>query len=81
MTLFTIIGLCGVVTVILAYGLMTAGKIAAQSKPYQWLNVIGTACILTSLVEQWNLPAFVANMAWISIGFYSLFQLYRKRAA
>jgi len=82
MTVFSLIGLMGVVTVILAYGLMTAGKIAAQSKPYQWLNVAGTACILISLIEQWNLPAFVANMAWIAIGFYSLYKLYtQKRAA
>ncbi len=81
MTLYTIIGLMGVVTVIAAYALMTANKIAAQSTIYQWLNVIGTAGILISLTDQWNLPAFVANTAWISIGIYSLIQLYRKRMA
>lgn len=80
MLLTTLIGLVGVFTVIIAYGLMTAGKISAQSKPYQWLNVLGTAGILISLIDQWNLPAFIANAAWIMIGIFSLIRLYRRTA-
>lgn len=80
MSIFTILGLLGVVIVLIAYGMMTAGKWAANSARYQWLNVIGTAGLLISLIGQWNLPAFVANALWILIGVVSLVRIYRKKA-
>ena len=73
------IGLLGVGLVIFAYALLAAGKLAAASDRYQWLNVAGTACILLSLIGQWNLPAFIANAAWILIGFAALRRNARKR--
>ncbi len=79
MTLPTIIGMFGVLTVLIAYGAMTLGRIASDSLQYQWLNIIGTAGILISLIDQWNLPAYVANVAWIGIGALSLVRIYRKK--
>ena len=81
MTLYSIIGLIGVATVIAAYALMTSGKLAASTARYQWLNVCGTLLILVSMVEQWNLPAFIANILWVAIGAYSLVKIYKARAA
>ncbi len=81
MTLTTMIGLLGVVGVLVAYGLMTLGKWRADSARYQWLNVIGTSGILVSLIGQWNVAAFVANVAWISIGLLSLVRIYKRRKA
>lgn len=78
---YALIGLCGVGTVIVAYALMTAGKLEASSKRYQWMNVLGTAGILVSMISQFNLPAFIANAAWIMIGIVSLVQIYRKQRA
>jgi hypothetical protein len=40
---------------------------------------MGTAGILASLMSAWNLPAFVANTAWIMIGIVSLVRIYRKK--
>lgn len=79
MSFFTIIGLLGVATVLIAYGMMTAGRWQASSAIYQWLNVIGTSGILASLITSWNLPAFVANVLWITIGVVSLVRIYRKK--
>lgn len=81
MTLPTLIGILGVIGVLVAYGLMTAGRWAADSARYQWLNVIGTTGILTSLIDAWNVAAFVANTAWIAIGIVSLVRIYRKKKA
>lgn len=79
--LTTFIGLLGVATVLVAYGMMTAGKWSAGSARYQWLNVIGTAGILVSLIGAWNLPAFIANSAWIAIGILSLVRVYRRKSS
>jgi hypothetical protein len=81
MTLTTMIGLLGVVGVLVAYGLMTLGKWRADSARYQALNVIGTAGILVSLIDQWNVAAFVANVAWIAIGVLSLVRIYKRQKA
>lgn len=77
--LLTGIGFVGVGLVLIAYALMTAGKLRANAPLYQWLNVSGTAGILLSLLGQWNLPAFLTNVAWISIGIASLIRIYRRR--
>lgn len=80
-SVYVTIGLAGVVLVLIAYGLLASGRVAADSARYQWLNVVGTAGILASLVGQWNLAAFVANVAWIAIGLWALVRIYRKRGA
>lgn len=79
--LYVSLGLAGVAGVLFAYGMMTAGKWRADSARYQLTNVLGTTGILLSLLGQWNLPAFIANVAWICVGLYSLLRLYRKRRA
>ena len=66
--------------VLLAYGLLSTGRVAADSARYQWLNIIGTAGILISLLGQWNVAAFVANVAWILIGIVALVRQTRKRS-
>ena len=78
-SIYTIIGLTGVAGVLYAYGMMTAGKWVANNPRYQWTNVIGTTGILVSLIGQWNLPAFIANAAWITIGGLSLIRIYKRK--
>jgi hypothetical protein len=79
--LLTAIGVAGVVVTVLAYALLSLGKLDADRASYQWINVLGTACILLSLIVQWNLPAFLANAAWIVIGLIGLWRIYRKKPA
>jgi len=67
--IFIAIGLIGVVINLIAYGLLTAGKLRAGELRYQVINVVGTTGILLSLVAQWNLPVFIANTAWFIIAF------------
>lgn len=64
---FTAIGLMGVVVNLIAYGLLTAGRLQAGALRYQLINVLGTTGILLSLIAQWNLPVFLCNIAWLLI--------------
>ena len=79
-SVYVSIGMGGVLIVLLAYGLLSTGRVAADSARYQWLNIIGTAGILISLLGQWNVAAFVANVAWILIGIVALVRQTRKRS-
>ncbi len=78
---FIFLGILGALTVIAAYGLLAAGKLQSGEAHYQWMNVLGTAGILISLITQWNLASFVANTAWLLIGLVGLVRIYCKRSA
>ena len=77
--LLTDAGLAGVVLVLIAYGLITTGKVGADNPKFQLLNIVGTCGILLSLLTQWNLPAFIANVAWLVIGLFALIKHYRHK--
>ena len=36
-----IIGWAGALLILAAYGLLTAGKLQANTRAYQWMNVVG----------------------------------------
>lgn len=72
---FTVLGLLGVAINLVAYGLLTAGKLRAGELRYQVVNALGTTGILLSLVAQWNLPVFVANVAWLAIALIGIMRI------
>lgn len=76
-SLATIIGLVGVAVNLAAYGMLSSGKLKASDALYQYLNIAGTTGLLISLFAQWNLPSFVANMAWLLIGIVGLIRIRR----
>lgn len=81
MTLFTILGLVGVFTNLLAYGLLTSGRLRANDVRYQLINIAGTTGILISLITQYNLPILVLNIAWLAIGIVGLARILLLRRA
>jgi len=76
---FTILGLLGVAINLVAYGLLTAGKLRADTLAYQGINVCGTTGILLSLIAQWNLPVFIGNVAWLLIALVGLARIILKQ--
>lgn len=79
--LLVAIGLIGVVIVLAAYGLLTTGRLNAADRRYPIMNLIGSGCILASLVAQWNLAGFLANSAWFVIALISLVRGLRAKGA
>jgi hypothetical protein len=67
-----VIGWAGAVLILLAYWLLSAGKLDAQSKLYQWMNIIGAAAFI--LNSGWNgaYPSAVLNVVWVGIGVWAL---------
>ncbi len=72
------LGLTGVVLVLLAYGLVSAGKLQATEQRYQLINIVGTIGVLISLMVQWNLSSFLLNAAWLVIGIVGVLRMGRK---
>jgi hypothetical protein len=77
-SLFTGLGLVGVVVVLVAYGLLTSGRLRAEDVRYPLLNLLGALLLLVSLIAQWNLAGFIANSMWFLIALVSLWRLRRQ---
>ena len=77
--LFETAGWSGGGLIIAAYGLLTAGKLAAEGAAYQWLNVVGAVGV--GLNGWWNgaLPSVALNLVWAGIGLVALKRVGRAR--
>ena len=73
----TLLGIAGVVVNLIAYGLLSSGRLGATDLRYQLMNIMGTIGILLSLFVQWNLSSFVLNVAWLLIGIVGVIRIYR----
>ena len=70
-----IIGWSGALMLLGGYGLLTAGKIAANSRMYQGLNVIGALCFIINSGYNGAIPSATVNVIWMAIGLASFWQL------
>jgi hypothetical protein len=77
-----VIGWAAAMTMLVAYMLLTMGRLASHSARYQWLNILsGTGFVLNS---GWNgaYPSAALNLVWMGIGLYGLIRsAHRKPVA
>ena len=72
-------GWAGAVLILLAYLLITAGKLTGQSATYQWMNVFGAAGFIVNGWWHGALPSAVLNVIWMLIGGVALWRIAAKR--
>ena len=76
----TIVGLVGTLLVLAAFFLLQARKLHGNGMVYQLMNALGALGVAVSLVfGQFNLPAFLLEVAWLAISIYGL--AYGRRIA
>ncbi|HKT18157.1 MAG TPA: hypothetical protein VJR47_08955 [Stellaceae bacterium] len=78
--LYAGIGFIGVVLVLGGYFANQRGRLAAEDWRFPAVNLAGSCLILVSLVDRWNLPSFVINLAWAAISVLGLVNGARARA-
>ena len=73
-----IVGWLGAALILLAYALLTAGRIQAQSFAYQGMNVLGAAGFIVN--SGWNgaIPSAALNVVWAGIGLFAILRLARR---
>ena len=76
-----IIGWLAALLILAAYGLLTAGKLEAQSRAYQWMNVFGAAGFI--LNSGWNgaIPSAALNVVWAGIGLAALWRIAHRKGS
>ena len=76
--LIDIVGWIGAGLILLAYGLLTAGKLQARSVAYQGMNVIGALGFIANGWYHGAMPSAVLNIIWAGIGLVALWKIRQK---
>ena len=76
-----IVGWIGGGLILAGYFMLSAGKLDAKSRTYQWLNVIGALGFIAN--SSWNgaWPSAALNVIWVGIGVVALMRIASRKPA
>ena len=76
-----IVGWAGAVLILLAYLLLSAGKLTGQSLVYQGMNVVGAAGFVINGWWHRALPSAALNVLWLLIGAFASWRILKRRGS
>lgn len=71
-SIYDIIGNLGVVLIVGSYLLLQIKKIESSNLSFSMMNLFGASFVIISLVENFNLSAFIIEAFWIGISFIGI---------
>jgi hypothetical protein len=74
-------GWAGAALILLAYLLLSAGKLTGQSLVYQGMNVVGAAGFVINGWWHGALPSASLNVLWLLIGAVATWRILKKRGS
>jgi hypothetical protein len=74
-------GWAGATLILLAYLLLSAGKLTGQSLVYQGMNVVGAAGFVINGWWHGALPSASLNVLWLLIGAVASWRILKKRGS
>ena len=74
-------GWIGAALILLAYLLLSMGKVTGQSPLYQGMNIVGAAGFIINGWWHGALPSAVLNVIWMMIGGVALWRIIARRKA
>ena len=78
--LIEVIGWSGAAMILVAYLLLSTGRVGGRSRIYQWMNVVGASCFILNSGYNGAIPSAALNVVWALIGVYTLWQIRRAAA-
>jgi len=69
----------GAVLILLAYLLLSTGKLTAYSLVYQGMNVVGAAGFIVNGWWHGALPSATLNILWLMIGLFAAIRIVKRR--
>ena len=79
MSLLQIGGVVGVAMMLVAYAGAQLDKLDPRGAPALVINIVGAGLVLLSMIEAFNLPAFLMESAWALVALYGLVRLLISR--
>ena len=75
-----LLGWSGTVALLVAYGLVSAGRLSGKGSAFQWLNIYGSGGLGVAAVEGAVWSAVTLNAVWVAIGVITLVKAAHSRA-
>ncbi|URD60462.1 hypothetical protein M8312_11810 [Sphingomonas sp. KRR8] len=75
-----VVGWIGAALILLAYALLTMGRIPARSLAYQGMNVVGALGFIVNSGYNGAVPSAALNVVWALIGLVAISRLPRRSA-
>lgn len=72
------VGWAGAALILLAYALLSLGRLSADTRRFQTLNVAGAAGLVANGWAHGALPSVVLNIVWMAIGGLAIARLARR---
>ncbi|MFL6730892.1 MAG: hypothetical protein ACJ8EH_01385 [Sphingomicrobium sp.] len=76
-----IVGWAGAALILLAYLLLSAGRLTGQSLVYQGMNVVGAAGFVINGWWHGAIPSAALNVLWLLIGAFASWRIMKKRGS
>ena len=79
--LIEVIGWAAALLILAAYALLSAGKLKARDRSYQWMNVLGALGFIVN--SGWNgaIPSAALNVVWAGIGSAALWRIAHRNGS
>lgn len=79
--LVDVLGWLGAAMLLVAYALVSAGKVQGDSTPYQLLNAVGSIFLMLNTAYYGAYPSTFVNLVWLVIAAYTLKKVMSKVSA
>jgi len=75
------VGWTGALLILLAYVLVTMGRLTGQSLAFQWMNLFGAAGFIVNGWWHRALPSTALNVVWMLIAGVALWRLWKRKGS
>ena len=75
------VGWAGALLILLAYVLVTMGRLTGRSPAFQWMNLWGAAGFIVNGWWHGALPSAALNVLWLLIGAIASWRILKKRGS
>ena len=79
--LVEVVGWVGATLILLAYLLLSAGRLTGQSLVYQGMNVVGAAGFIVNGWWHGAIPSAALNVLWLLIGAFASWRILKRRGS
>ena len=76
-----VIGWTGAALILLAYILVSLGRVTGQSAAFQWMNLLGAAGFIVNGWWHRALPSATLNVVWMLFAAMALWRLWKRKGS
>ncbi|HET9144765.1 MAG TPA: hypothetical protein VFN81_01590 [Sphingomicrobium sp.] len=76
-----VVGWAGALLILLAYILVSLGRVTGQSAAFQWMNLLGAAGFIVNGWWHRALPSATLNVVWMLFAAVALCRLWKRKGS